>query len=143
MSEGNLTRSDTDRMIAGVCGGIAAYLGIDSVLVRLLFVLLALASGIGVFIYIILWIVMPSDNLEDHIKVGGTPDDLGVKGQSDSDDGRKLDQSSTIGVLLIVFGAFFLLKQIGLFAWFGSIPFWVLVVVCAGIYFLVRHKRNQ
>ncbi len=141
MSEGNLTRSDTDRMIAGVCGGIAAYLGIDSVLVRLLFVLLALASGIGVFIYIILWIIMPSDDLEDHIKVGGAPDNLGAKGQSGAGDGRKLDQSSTIGILLIVFGAFFLLKQIGLFAWFGSVPFWALVIVCVGIYFLVRRNR--
>ncbi len=142
MSEGNLTRSDTDKMIAGVCGGIAAYLGIDSVIVRLLFALLALASGIGIFIYIVLWVIMPGDDLENHIKVGVAPD-LGAKSRKQNGDGRKLDQSSAIGVLLIVFGVFFLLKQIGLFAWFGGVPFWALVVICVGIYFLARRQNNQ
>jgi len=141
MSEGNLRRSDTDKMIAGVCGGIAAYLGIDSVIVRLLFALLALASGVGVFIYVVLWIIMPGNSLEDQIKVGITPEGQKIKGQSKTGNGRKLDQSSTVGVLLIVFGAFFLLKQIGLFAWFGSVPFWALIIICLGIYFLLRRER--
>ena len=45
MSETQLTRSDTDKMLAGICGGLAAYLGIDSVLVRALFAFLVFASG--------------------------------------------------------------------------------------------------
>lgn len=53
-----LMRSRTDKMIAGVAGGIAQYLGIDPVLVRLAFVGL-LFTGVGVLLYPVLWLVMP------------------------------------------------------------------------------------
>jgi len=51
--------SDKDKKIAGVCGGIAEYLGIDSTIVRLLWVLFILFMGVGILAYIIAWIVMP------------------------------------------------------------------------------------
>jgi phage shock protein C len=54
-----LHRSSTDRKLAGVCGGIAQYLGWDPTLVRLLWILLTLAGGSGILIYLILWVVMP------------------------------------------------------------------------------------
>lgn len=53
-----LTRSN-DKMIAGVCGGIANYLGIDPTLVRIAYVLMVLFAGFGILLYVILWIVMP------------------------------------------------------------------------------------
>ncbi|QPK84001.1 PspC domain-containing protein [Corynebacterium qintianiae] len=59
-SRKRLTRSLTDRWIAGVCGGIAQYFKLDPVLVRLIFVVLALAGVLpGVALYIIAWIIMP------------------------------------------------------------------------------------
>ena len=57
--EMRLHRSLSDRKIAGVCGGIAEYLGWDPTLVRLLWVVLTLLGGSGVLIYVVLWIVMP------------------------------------------------------------------------------------
>jgi phage shock protein C len=54
-----LHRSSSDKKIAGVCGGIAAYLGWDPTVVRLLWILLTLAGGSGILIYLILWVVMP------------------------------------------------------------------------------------
>jgi phage shock protein PspC (stress-responsive transcriptional regulator) len=54
-----LTRSSTDKKVAGVCGGIAEYFNIDSTLVRLIFVLATLLGGPGLILYIVLWIVMP------------------------------------------------------------------------------------
>jgi phage shock protein C len=54
-----LTRSETDKKIGGVCGGIAAYFGIDTTLVRVGFVVAAL-MGWGVLAYVIFWIVLPS-----------------------------------------------------------------------------------
>ena len=59
-----LFRSRSDKMLGGVCGGLAAYLGIDSTLVRLFFVLLALGPGIGVLVYIIMWILVPEEGEE-------------------------------------------------------------------------------
>jgi len=54
-----LTRSPTESMIAGVCGGLAEYFNIDPVIVRLIFVLVTLTSGLGLPVYVVLWIVMP------------------------------------------------------------------------------------
>lgn len=59
MSEKKLVRARHDRMFFGVAAGLAEYLNIDPVLVRLLFVLLALTGGHGILIYLILAIIMP------------------------------------------------------------------------------------
>ncbi len=58
-----LMRSRKDEKIAGVCGGFAEYLDIDSTLVRLLWVALVFFVGWGVIAYIIAWIVMPEEPL--------------------------------------------------------------------------------
>jgi phage shock protein PspC (stress-responsive transcriptional regulator) len=57
-----LTRSATDRQIAGVCGGLAAYVGVDSTIMRLIWVILTIFPGavvLGVVAYVIAWFVMP------------------------------------------------------------------------------------
>ncbi|HSI79108.1 MAG TPA: PspC domain-containing protein [Solirubrobacterales bacterium] len=59
MASPALTRSDTDRMIAGVCGGIAERLDVDSTLIRVLFAFSIFFGGFGVFAYVILWILLP------------------------------------------------------------------------------------
>lgn len=60
MSDKQLMRSE-DRMIAGVAGGLADYFDTDPTLIRILFVLLTLlgGGGLGILIYIVLWIIMP------------------------------------------------------------------------------------
>jgi phage shock protein C len=55
-----LYRSNKDRMIAGVCGGVAEYFDIDPVIIRLIAVLLLLPGGFPGFLpYIVLWVVVP------------------------------------------------------------------------------------
>jgi phage shock protein C len=54
-----LLRSKNEKMIAGVCGGLASYFGIDPTIVRLIFILLLFAPPSGVLIYLILWLIMP------------------------------------------------------------------------------------
>jgi phage shock protein C len=54
-----LMRSRDDRVIGGVAGGLGAYLGIDPVIVRLVFVVLALAGGGGILAYLVAWLVIP------------------------------------------------------------------------------------
>jgi phage shock protein C len=56
-----LHRSRTEKMIAGVCGGLAEYFDVDPTLIRVLWVLTVLLAGTGVLLYIVLWIVMPLD----------------------------------------------------------------------------------
>ncbi len=59
MSGKRLYRSTEDRMIAGVCGGLGEYFGIDSTLIRLVLLFLVIWGGGGVLVYIIAWIVIP------------------------------------------------------------------------------------
>lgn len=61
--EHKLTKSHTDKKIAGVCGGLAEYFGIDSTVVRLIFAFVAVFGGSGILIYIIMMLVMPEDDL--------------------------------------------------------------------------------
>ena len=59
-----LYRSVTDKMIAGVCGGLAEYFAVDPVIVRLVFVLaVVFGAGSGILAYIILWIIVPQKPL--------------------------------------------------------------------------------
>ena len=61
-----LYRSREERMISGVCGGIAEYFEMDPTIIRLIFVLLALAGGPGLIAYIVLAIVIPEKPLGDY-----------------------------------------------------------------------------
>jgi phage shock protein C len=59
MTMRRLYRSRTERKIAGVCGGLALYLGADPVIPRIAWVVFALAAGTGLLAYLICWLVIP------------------------------------------------------------------------------------
>jgi phage shock protein C len=134
MSQTQLTRSRSDQMIAGVCGGLAQYLELDPVLVRLAFVVLLFASGVGLPIYIVLWLIMPEENGEtavtndtDHLKV------------EVSDENRRVSQPVTIGAILLLLGFYFLFREIGWMTWFHGGIIWPLLIIGFGIY-LIKKK---
>jgi phage shock protein PspC (stress-responsive transcriptional regulator) len=52
-------RSKEDRVLGGVCGGVAEYFGIDPVIVRIIWLAAALSFGFGILAYIIAWIIVP------------------------------------------------------------------------------------
>ena len=58
-----LYRSRTDKKIAGVCGGMAAYFNIDPTIIRVIWLVLLLGCGVGLLAYIICWIVVPMEPL--------------------------------------------------------------------------------
>jgi len=62
-----LYRSETNRMIAGVCGGLADFFDVDATLFRVLFVAVIFLGGAGIFVYVILWIIipLPTSNTQD------------------------------------------------------------------------------
>ncbi len=119
-----LYRSRRDRMLAGVCGGIAEYLEIDPILVRLVFLAL-LFSGIGVLIYLVAWILIPEEPLEQ-----------------ESPPPREADEESlhrmrrNTGILLIVVGGLLLIGE--LFPAWDLFRLWPLLLILLGIYLLQR-----
>lgn len=64
-----LTRANDDVVVSGVAAGLAEYLNIDPVLVRLLFVLLTVFGGHGILVYLILWLLMPQESVSEKIQV--------------------------------------------------------------------------
>lgn len=59
-----LARSRSNRIIGGVCAGLARYLGVDPVMIRIAFVVLALAGGGGVVLYLVAWVLMPEEDAD-------------------------------------------------------------------------------
>jgi phage shock protein C len=82
-----LTRSTSEKMLAGVCGGLGEYFVIDPVIVRLVFVLTTMTSGIGIPVYLVLAIVMPRQR-----KLPGTAQQRHI--EQDADDAGTLFQQT-------------------------------------------------
>lgn len=61
-----LSRSRKDRKLGGVCGGLAAYTRIDVTIWRIIFLFFALPGGPSIYIYVVLWIVMPLEPRHSH-----------------------------------------------------------------------------
>lgn len=62
MTEDQLYRSESDRMIAGICGGIAEKYDYDPSLIRLIALIFVLSAGSGLLVYLLAWIVIPTES---------------------------------------------------------------------------------
>ena len=60
---GRLYRDETDKILGGVCSGLANYLRVDPTIVRLVFALISFGAGTGILLYILLWVILPSKSL--------------------------------------------------------------------------------
>ena len=93
-------RSKDDRIIAGVCGGLGNYLNIDPVIIRIIWLVLFFAGGVGLLAYIVAMIIVPSENDSPY-------DEKEVKKSSEDEKGGKLIG----GIVLVVIGILFLLDK--------------------------------
>ena len=150
-----LYRSDTDKMIGGVCSGLGEYLGIDPTIVRIFFVLLALADGIGGLIYLVLWLVLPpagqseTTSLEQTIRTG--TDEIAERARALGDElreasGRPHPQTNLIiGGVLVLFGALFLIRNLDItwLRWLNFGMLWPGLLIVAGVVLLARHLKGE
>lgn len=61
MADKKLTRSSKDKLIAGVCGGLGEYFGVDPMVMRVIFIVAAFFMGATFWIYLLLWLIVPLD----------------------------------------------------------------------------------
>lgn len=154
-----LSRSLRERMLGGVCGGLATYLGIDAVLVRLVVVLLAMFGGQGFIIYLLAWIIIPEERFVGKVSTCKEEDE--TKEETDSslsaNEGISADKNIIevepeqkqissphllLGLILIMVGAFFLVRNF--FPWFFAWGrFWPLALVALGLFVLFNGKRSE
>lgn len=137
-----LYRSRGDRMIFGVAAGMARYFRIDDSIVRLLWVLLVLAGGAGLLLYIVAAIVIPEEPAGYAPATGGGgPVAGGPATPSGGTGSRDVGAPILLGVALILLGGWFLVQRF-LPSFDGSL-LWPFVLVGLGVVFVVGAMRRQ
>ncbi len=140
-----LTKSRKNRMVAGVAAGIAEYTGIDPVLIRLAFVLGAMAGFTGVVIYIVLAIVMPAQDASPEPAQSGDAMDGSVSPPAShtarSRQGR-LTGTQVTGLVVIVFGVMFLMLNLGIFSWLDWGVIWPVGLIVVGLTLMAGRLRR-
>ena len=122
-----LQRSRRDRVVGGVCGGIAHYLDIDPVLLRVAAAALALSGGLGVLAYVVAWVVIPEADDDEPERTTAPAERHSV--------------AIVVGAALVGLGVLLLARQ--WLPWFGAQAFWPLVVVAAGVVVLVSARKPR
>ena len=155
----------TDRIVGGVCSGLAAGFHIDPIWVRIAFVLLAFLQGIGLLMYIVLWLVMPEKVEGDAAARSGfdsMASDLRRVGQdlqaqfggligsrtaatsepagAPATRGAGPHQSLLLGLVLVLIGAILLGANTGLFSWNVV---WPAALIVIGVVLLFRTFQRR
>lgn len=103
--EKKLFRDSDRKVIGGVAGGVAAYLGIDIIIVRVLFVVFTIAGGLGVFIYIVMWVILPEAKTLTHkMQMQGEPVTLSnIESNIKKNQGEQSAQEESTATKILMF----------------------------------------
>ncbi len=135
-SSKKLTRSQKNRIIAGVCGGFADYFNLDPTLVRIVWILLSLVNGIGILVYIAALVLMPEESAGHSAE------------KKETNKKRSESAGMVVGIILISVGLIFLMRESFQVTWPYHWPIFVfpfmrfdlvlpLILVLLGIWFVV------
>ena len=113
-----LTRSRTDRILGGVCGGVARATGLDPLVVRVAVLALIAAGGTGVLLYALAWVVLPEEGPDATVAQGSEPN-------------RGRDAGEIVAVGSIVLGVILLIRASGI--WFSDAFVWPLLLAGVGL----------
>jgi phage shock protein C len=135
--EKKLQRDTNNKVIAGVCAGLANYFGTDVSLMRLLLAFMVLFAGTGIGLYLILWIVMPAGDVQATDTI-----DIVDAVMADTPRSSKTDKSSwIIGLALIGMGALGLLHRfVPAFNWQMV---WPVLLIVLGLVLLIPKKDTN
>ena len=167
MATNRLYRSRTDRMIAGVCGGLGEYFGVDSTLVRLFFVLAAIfTGGLMILIYVLMWVIVPEqpfglfETSSDPVAGASEPNpaEPSSGGETFARTGfgggfsrsakfagmpteeRIQRRRQWFGWALVAFGLLVLMSNLNLLGWLNLHTTWPLFLIAAGFLLLLRQR---
>ena len=140
MSE-RLYRTNQDKMIGGVCGGLAEFFKIDPIIIRVFFVLWVTIGEWGVLAYFLLWLIIPPQQYEG---ANFQMNELGARFQLIGHDIRDMFQhpSSQLltygGVALIGVGLTTLLRSLGVLPNWNTTLMWAGLLITGGVFVLVK-----
>lgn len=145
-----LYRSESNRILGGVCGGLGEYLGIDPMFIRIFFILWTVLGEFSVLIYLVLWVVVPSYSASEPGEKFRS-EEMGVRIREVMDEIRLLVRQPSpelityAGIGLIGWGVYYLLRRVG-FPWmaWNFTPFmWPAFLIIAGVFVLVRATSRE
>jgi phage shock protein C len=125
--ERRLLRSREDRVIAGVCGGVGKYLGVDPLIIRIAAVLLVFAGGAGIVLYVIGWVAIPEEPADGVVAAGPSTADRTSSGVA-------------LGLIFVGLGAIFLLDEL----WPDFVSWryvWPIALIVVGAVLVLRARR--
>lgn len=143
-----LRRSHDDRIVSGLCGGLGDFFRADPILFRVAFVLLGLAGGGGLVLYLVLTLVVPADGHDDTgtretMRRGAEDLAYSVKNVTDGLRNERADGRRTAAILLILLGAFFLFQNLDWLDWLDAGWIWPVLLIGLGIWFLSRRNESS
>lgn len=140
-----LYRSRTNRVLFGVCGGLGEYLGVDPLIVRILFLLLIFGAGSGILLYLVLAFLIPI-----------APSTLTGSSSSSSDFRERAQElawelreqsglhsrANWLGAIIVLFGVLLLMDQLFPMHWLRWNLFWPVIFIIFGLLILSRSRRD-
>ncbi len=160
-----LYRSQKEKMLGGVCGGIAQYFGIDPTLIRLIFVIIFFAEGAGFLAYVVAWIIIPEEpeevspknsiqNKENQSEAHTQEGDIKAKErdrepeynrddrrEKSSFSKREYSSQNIWGIILIIIGGIFLINTWMSFLFLDKV--WPLLLVLLGAALLIKSSNKK
>ena len=154
MAESRLMRSQSNRMVAGVCGGLGEYLGIDPTFIRIFFLLLVFGEGAGILIYFVLWILLPAQGMsgtEPGSTIQQNAEEISTRARELGQElsagvrGSNRQVSLLVGVALVLIGIVYLLDNLNLawLAWLRFSTLWPVLLILGGAVLLYRFLREE
>ncbi len=150
-----LYRSNTDRIIAGVCGGLGKFFQIDPFVIRILFVIFAFMGGGGVLLYLILTIIIPKEPLASLDPHAPSSNDFATDAKETMENARHNIRRNFedfqsrahgwtlfLGVVLILLGLITLFRNLfpGLIILPSARIFWPLILIAIGLFVILRRR---
>ena len=137
-----LYRSTDDKVIAGVCGGLGEYFDIDSTIIRIVFILLAVSGGSGIIIYLVMALIVPTKKGSSDIKANA--EDLANQTKKVAENFKNSENKKNfLGIIVVTIGFLVLLKNLVpvKLAWLNSGVFWSLIIIFIGLFLITKNKK--
>ncbi|NLD44757.1 MAG: PspC domain-containing protein [Chloroflexi bacterium] len=157
-----LHRAEKGRIIAGVCQGLGEYLGVDPLIVRIAFVLMASLNGAGLPLYLLAWLFIPKEEVayatqEEMVRrnaeeIGQRARELGMQARSTLGGRSTMDPWDTAerphnglligGIVLVSVGALMLMNRLGALGWFNLARMLPVALIATGALLLLNNLRK-